>query len=405
MRTPQRLPSGRYRVRFRHHDRQTSETFDHLRDANKFAKLLSALGPDRARAELYGNPTALADTPTLNTVAADHIRYLTGIEDGTRLEYSRLWARTWGPLLGHLPVDLVSRDHVKDAVNTLAPRYAEKSLSNQRGLLSAVLDRAVEAGHLPSNPAKGIRLPRGDHEPDEMTLLTHVDWQVLYTAMDPRARPLARFLAGTGARWGEAVVLRTQDVDLEQRLVRLHRGLKRSPDGNRKIGVTKTRRSKRTIYLPAEVTEDLRPLTAGRGADDLVFTAPKGGMIAHRHWWTYQWRPAIWTAQRCGEHLDPDCCCTSARPSRCPVHHGVMPGPCGCPGTLKVTPRIHDLRHTHASWLLAAGVPIHVVQARLGHESIKTTVDRYGHLLPDAQLAAAAAADRAFAVTPPPVLD
>ncbi len=44
--------------------------------------------------------------------------------------------------------------------------------------------------------------------------------------------------------------------------------------------------------------------------------------------------------------------------------------------------RFHDLRHTHATFLLLAGVPIHVVQARLGHESIQTTVDTYGHLLP-----------------------
>ena len=43
---------------------------------------------------------------------------------------------------------------------------------------------------------------------------------------------------------------------------------------------------------------------------------------------------------------------------------------------------LHGLRHTHATFLLLAGVPIHVVQARLGHESIQTTVDKYGHLLP-----------------------
>ena len=44
--------------------------------------------------------------------------------------------------------------------------------------------------------------------------------------------------------------------------------------------------------------------------------------------------------------------------------------------------RFHDLRHTHASLLLAPGVPVHVVSARLGHASIQTTVDAYGHLLP-----------------------
>lgn len=43
-------------------------------------------------------------------------------------------------------------------------------------------------------------------------------------------------------------------------------------------------------------------------------------------------------------------------------------------------PRPHDLRHTNASWLIQAGVPLPVIQRHLGHESIQTTVDRYGHL-------------------------
>jgi integrase len=47
------------------------------------------------------------------------------------------------------------------------------------------------------------------------------------------------------------------------------------------------------------------------------------------------------------------------------------------------TPRIHDLRHSHASWLIAAGVPLPAIQRRLGHESITTTIDRYGHLAPE----------------------
>jgi integrase len=43
-------------------------------------------------------------------------------------------------------------------------------------------------------------------------------------------------------------------------------------------------------------------------------------------------------------------------------------------------PRIHDLRHTNASWQIQAGVPLPVVQQHLGHESIQTTIAVYGHL-------------------------
>jgi len=48
------------------------------------------------------------------------------------------------------------------------------------------------------------------------------------------------------------------------------------------------------------------------------------------------------------------------------------------------TIRIHDLRHTYASMLINQGENLKYVQAQLGHSSIKTTVDRYGHLMPDA---------------------
>ncbi len=59
-------------------------------------------------------------------------------------------------------------------------------------------------------------------------------------------------------------------------------------------------------------------------------------------------------------------------------------------------PRVHDLRHTHASWMIAAGADLFVLQRRLGHESITTTTETCAHLMPDQQRAAADAAGRAL---------
>ena len=47
---------------------------------------------------------------------------------------------------------------------------------------------------------------------------------------------------------------------------------------------------------------------------------------------------------------------------------------------LTKSPRVHDLRHTCASWMIAAGVPLPIIQQHLGHESIQTTIGVYGHL-------------------------
>lgn len=399
-----------YKVRFRHgispttgRPLQTSESFSERKDAEQFAKWLDAVGPQAALDLLYAGDQAKT-VPVLDDVAAAHIEHLTGIEDGTRLGYTRLWGRTWSPLLGQLRADQVSADDVRRAVNELAKRYATKSLENQRGLLSGVLDRCIEKGHLTRNPTKGIRLPEGrrvdvddpdDEDDTEMVILTPTSFGALFDAFHEHYRAFLRFLVGTGCRWGESIVLRVRDFDLARRTVRIRRALKWSGDGKRVIGPPKTKKGRRTIVLPAEVVEDLRPLLEGKAAGDLVFTAPRGGMISHRTFWSKNWRPAIWRAQHCATHTHPDCRCGTGEPHRCRLHPAPPP-PCGCPGTLLETPRIHDLRHTHASWLLAAGVPIHVVQARLGHESSQTTMDVYSHLLPDAQLLAAEAASVAF---------
>lgn len=311
----------------------------------------------------------------MNQLAADHIRLLTGIEPGTRLRYQRLWDRTWAPRIGTIPAHRLTSDDIRGAINDLAGAYSEKSLKNQRGLLAGVCSRAMEKGYQRTQLTKGIRLSRGEatgNESDDMVVLAPEEWPLLHGAMTPHYRPLTRFLIGTGARWGEAVALRVGEVDATAGTVRLVRALKDSPDGQRYVGVTKTRKSKRTIALPREVLDDLRPILAGRAPDELVFTAPRGGMIAHRTFWSDHWRPALWRAQHCERHQDEVCRCGTAHPKRCSLHEA-PPQPCGCPGTLRVSPRIHDLRHSHVSWLLAAGVPIHIVQARLGHESIQTT--------------------------------
>lgn len=360
MRKVETTSRGRYKVRFRLAGRQTSETFDDRRDAERFAKMLDALGPQGALDQLDVEAQAAA-VPTLDQIAADHIAHLTGIEEGTRKTYTRLWHRTWGPTLGHLPANRLTRDDVAKAVNHLAHSYSHKSLQNQRGLLAAVVQRAVELGYLTKNHAKGVRLPRGQEaERAEMRIITPEEFAVVIDRVHPHYQPFVRFLAGTGCRWGEAVALTVADVQLPN--VRIRRALKWSPDNDRRVGATKTTRSNRTVALPAEIHDDLRAAIAGKPKGALVFTAPRGGAILHRTFWSRVWQPAV-------AHLEP-------------------------------RPRIHDLRHSHASTLLAAGVPIHIVQVRLGHESIQTTVDTYSHLLPDAQQMAARAASLAFAPRP-----
>lgn len=362
MRKIETLASGRFKVRFWLNKKQTSESFDTKREAEDFAKLLDALGPQEALDRLYAGEQT-QKIPTLDELATAHIDSLHHAEPGTRTKYRRLWDRTWGPKIGKTRIDRVTLDLLSKTFAELADDYSEKSLKNQRGLLMGVLDRAVAEKHIPANPAKRrLRMPSGAvaRHHDDMRILTPTEFATLEQGIAEHYRPLIRFLFGTGCRWGEAVALTVADVRLPN--VTIRRAEKYSP-GEYRVAGPKTRRGRRTIALPVEIQTDLKALCEGRQSDDLVFTAIEGGRVRHRTFWGRYWVEA---AKK-------------------------VPEP---------RPRIHDLRHSHASWLLGRGVPIHVVQARLGHESIKTTVDTYSHLLPDAQKMAADAAALAFADVP-----
>ena len=348
-----------WRIRFRHGNTQTSETFQTRKDAERFSMMIASLGPQGALEQMYAE-TKQSKVPSLDAVAADHIAMRANTTDGTRLNYERLWARTWGPLVGFLPANQLTDDDLSRAAMTLGKTYSRKSLENQRGLLSGVVGRAVRLGYLTDNLARGMRLPAGVHgDSAEMRILAPEEFAVIadYIAEHhPHYLTFVRFLYATGARWGEAVALQVQDVQLPN--VRIHQALKWSPDNNRPIGTTKTKKGRRTIAITGEMREEIADLCAGRPGKDLLFTAVRGGEIRHRSFWGRVWVPAA-------SQLTP-------------------------------RPRIHDLRHSHASWLLSQGIPIHVLQRRLGHQSIQTTVDVYGHLMPDAQMLAADAADMAF---------
>lgn len=351
-----------YKVRFRYgvspktgKPKQTSESFagtpQGLKEAEQFARELDALGPQEALERLY-EKAQQADVPTLSEIAADWIELRHNANDGTRLNYERLWDRTWGPLIGHLPANRVDEDDLSRAVASLGRRYSQKSLKNQRGLLAGILARAVRKGYLTENPAQGLKLPSGvQARRREMRILTPEEFLTVEAKIPGHYRDFVRTMYATGLRFSEAIALQAQDWVNPNLLVR--RALKWSPDNNRVMGEPKTEAGNRTVQVTPELHDALDDLKTTRAGSELLFTAPRGGMILHRTFWSRVWLPAV-------EHLEP-------------------------------RPRIHDLRHSHASILLARGVPIHIVSRRLGHSDIQVTVNTYGHLLPDAQALAAQA--------------
>lgn len=264
------------------------------------------------------------------------------------------------PMLGHIDLgDLTPRD-VQRWVNDLRTgtsrgrALAPKTVRNVHGLLAQVLADAVHARLIPANPTARTNLP-----PDvstEMRFLTPPEAGRLVAATPEHWRPLVLFFLGTGCRWGEAIGLRGRHLDLLGKRATIVINTQ-EVSGRLVDEEPKSRRSRRTISLPMPTCEALAAV-ADAGRDERVFRGPKGGQISRKRFYPVWWatRDAI-----------------------------------GAPEL-----RIHDLRHTHAAWLISAGVPLTAVSRRLGHASITVTSDRYGHLLDEVDDRLIGAANKAL---------
>lgn len=398
--TPYTTKQGidRYRVKFRTGNTRkaptTTLTFDTRAQGERFAKELDVLGWREAleRAESRGKGQGKL---TVDEYAGRHIDTLVGITAGTRVSYERIYARVWAPAIGHMLMEDVDRHDIMAAVRQLSDDgKADKTVANAYGLMATIFRAAVADGVVPASPCRGIRLPRAtEHNRAEMQILDHDEFEALIEEIPDHYKPLVVTLVGTGIRWGEAEGLEVRDLVLteDHPMLMVRRAAKwNASKARREVGPPKTKKGRREIELAPEVADVLRPLIRGRASTARVFTAPAGGELRHRTFWSDIWRPALFRAGQCAEHRVDGCACGTAHPKRCKVHDSAPP-PCGCAGTLAKPIRIHDLRHTAASWMLAAGIPPHVAQVILGHESIKTTVDTYGHLMPEGRRAVATA--------------
>ena len=363
----------RFKVRYRLAGRSSSKTFADDRGARQFAALVDKLGPARAVAILDQRTAAPLGTLTLEDYARRHVDSLTGVGEGHR-ERCRAMITNDLADLGALPLSAVTTDDVHAWVNALERSGASgKTIKNKHGFLSSIMKHAVRDQLVTANPCEGTRLPHTVSEP--MTFLTPEEYARFLGYFTPQWQPLIAFLFGTGARFSEATALTVGDVDLDGAMVSITKAWK---DGGRRVGPPKSRMSVRTLSLAPETVDVLRPLVEGRPGDRLVFTNTNGSRVSGQTFHDNAWQPAVRLAN--GEPAQ-----AGKRIGRRKDAHGNAITPATVP--LGKRPRPHDARHSVASWLLASGAPLNVVQAHMGHESITTTTRVYGHLLPSARMA------------------
>ena len=355
--------ASNYQVRYRHNSKQRSKSFANLKDAQWWMAYLNLHGVQAALDYEAGKQEVAT---TLGTYLASHIEQLTGVTGGTKSGYRAFVANSMAELLD-LPISILNRTHVSGWVNRLsADGFSGKTIANMHGFLSSAMNQAVIDGLAASNPCRGMRLPRTDHTDVEMTFLSPEEFAQLYAIIDPHFQPFVLTLVGTGMRFGEATAVTVKDVDLKHESIRVRQAWKKAEAGKSDLGAPKTKRSNRTVALPPEVVAAITPLVLAKNPNDLLFTSKAGTRILNATFWRNLWGPAVQIFAGDILRIEHD---SGGRKVRIVEKEG--------PGK---HPRVHDLRHTHVSWAISSGIPLPVIQRQLGHESITTTVDRYGHL-------------------------
>ena len=248
----------------------------------------------------------------------------------------------------------------KDGKTGLSPM----TIHHVHSCLHKACKDAVRWGHISRNPLDAADPPRkkGDGTREMRTWTKEQLKAFLESVADERLSPLWHTIAMTGMRRGEAIGLRWSDVDLENGRLSVRRAL---IPINREVVVSepKTIKGRRVIALDPGTVEVLKG-QASRQLDE-------------QKKWDEAWVETglVFTLEN-GAALDPE---SVSRYWRQAVKKAMLP-----------TIRLHDLRHTHATLTLQAGVHPKVVSERLGHATVSITLDTYSHAIPAMQEEAAA---------------
>lgn len=340
-----------YRVVWRDNGQKMAKTLGSRDKAEQWKGVLEVAQHDTERAK-RALLSKISQAPKFSEIVDLHIRRLTDVTEYTRHKYQRMYDNHLEDRFGSLPVDQVTEDDIAEWVaHMIQIERAPKTINNVHSLIHAVMHTAVKRKLRPDNPCTETRLPRNRRTRSHISFLTHDEFRLLLDEIDLHHQPFVLFLVGTGLRFSEAAALSQEDFSDErgEYSVRVEKAWKQHPSGKRYIGEPKTERARRTVGLHRDLAEEVAPLVAVASEDEPVFKMINGGNLTSQAFMTRVWAPAVDRARKRG---------------------------------LRKRPRIHDLRHTYASWMLAEGESLSNVSWLMGHESESTTRNVYQHFMP-----------------------
>jgi len=402
---------------------RSAGTFSNRKDANDAWKKAEA----GVRAGKQGDPGRGKQTfeaYVLDKWLPHHL-----LEPGVSGNYKGQIRKHLMPYFGPMKMRDIMPEHVREWVATMKAKGASARTIEycKRSILNAIFTTAMEDEVITIHPSRGVKTPPVPEKPRR--IITAAQFDRLYKALpDADAQLLIETAIESGMRWGELTEVRVGDLNFATRIVTVSRAVvelarDEHPDGGRFLvkDYPKDKEYRRFMLSQQIVTKIEAHVSAtGLGDDDLLFTyrapdqprtrrrrtasAPPPGMTEpnekgrqYRHGTMTAYNAARCRCEHCrgayaayraarrasgkDEPRVPRVRDTDGHIPADWFHHQVW-GParkaCGLGNV-----RVHDLRHAHASWLLAGGADLQVVKERLGHASIATT-ERYLHSLPTA---------------------
>jgi integrase len=249
------------------------------------------------------------------------------------------------PFFKDMPINTITPATIRKWQNELLsdPRkYSQTYLKTVNNQASAVFNYAVKYYRLENNPCR-LAGTMGKKNADEMEIWTVDEFNRFIKAVEdkPTSKVIFNLLFWTGMRSGEMLALTVEDFDFQANTVSISKNYARH---NREdlILPPKTPKSKRVITLPPFLSQMVRAYSTSIYAND-----PSGRLFGQtKHY----------------------------------LLHEMIRG-CKKSGVKRI--RIHDLRHSHASFLIEKGFSPLLIADRLGHENIETTLQTYSHLYPN----------------------
>ncbi|MGA8222313.1 MAG: tyrosine-type recombinase/integrase [Candidatus Acidiferrales bacterium] len=271
------------------------------------------------------------------------------------------------PILGDWSISAMNRSLAKSFVGHLLgmPGLSRKFVKNVAILLHRLFEEAIDLEYVATNPFRKMHIPMTESadlaESHDVIVPTPEEVVKTFARLPPTYQVLLATSAFTGARRGELLGLKWEDIDWLNSLIQIRRTLQRLPesllDGGRFRGVDrlgdsclalvspKSKKARRSIEFPPKLTD--------------LFKALRASQKSHESSFVFQ--------NEIGQPLDPD------------GVYDVIHAAQDKAGARRFG--LHGLRHLYSSLLVASGADVKFAQDRLGHASALTTLNIYSHAM------------------------